>query len=536
MVANPNSNLVFDFPDPTPRFDFDDTSPKKTSPQTKKGLGSKRFGKKKFGSIIGTNNNKAGSSSPTKNSNSSSNNKASDESPSRHSVGGNSYSGTATTASLNTSLTSISPSGSRNSSPLQTRSSSGDLAGGPPQVLGSGSTSAAYSVPHFDFNTTTPTATKLNLPTIGNTTINGTKPRHARNVSSAGSASGYISEVSEFSFDRVTVATNESGITGQSSHISWNFMNDGGVMEAVGMGDKFTPYTGDTNATTGNNNKELLNTGTRTQKRGSPPGHQKKTSSSTFSNVSISDDEMDNIPFTGIVNQYLNDSGDHQSVMSELSERTSSRLNPEYDAVREILRDGMESCNAKRKEQENIKETKAAKVVNSKLKLLTMIKAEDTNDKNTNSNSNKGDNGSTDTTAKSSGAKSTLTSSTTTNMLQNIQSNYSKFKTSRNNGQKESTTILSSIIEDLQFCGLYLCGIDTTDDDDENNNGCSLFTNNKGGCGGGGKGTKGYEDSMKKKKEERKKETEDTFLGKVIKCGNNVPGCGDTFCGVVEFA
>lgn len=312
-------------------------------------------------------------------------------------------------------------------------------------------------------------------------------------------------------------------------------MNDGGVMEAVGMGDKFTPYTGDTNATTGNNNKELLNTGTRTQKRGSPPGHQKKTSSSTFSNVSISDDEMDNIPFTGIVNQYLNDSGDHQSVMSELSERTSSRLNPEYDAVREILRDGMESCNAKRKEQENIKETKAAKVVNSKLKLLTMIKAEDTNDKNTNSNSNKGDNGSTDTTAKSSGAKSTLTSSTTTNMLQNIQSNYSKFKTSRNNGQKESTTILSSIIEDLQFCGLYLCGIDTTEDD-ENNNGCSLFTNNKGGCGGGGKGTKGYEDSMKKKKEERKKETEDTFLGKVIKCGNNVPGCGDTFCGVVEFA
>jgi chitodextrinase len=58
--------------------------------------------------------------------------------------------------------------------------------------------------------------------------------------------------VSEFSFDRVTVTTNETSgrdyCTVASSNVSWNFFDETGVGGAGGMngnGGDFVPYTGE---------------------------------------------------------------------------------------------------------------------------------------------------------------------------------------------------------------------------------------------------------------------------------------------------
>ena len=76
--------------------------------------------------------------------------------------------------------------------------------------------------------------------------------------------------------------------------------------------------------------------------------------------------------------------------------------------------------------------------------------------------------------------------------------------------------MLHSIMEDIQFCGLYFCGIDTTADNGVTK---SAYAD-------------AHEDTLRRRKEEMKQEAEDMFLGKVISCGRGtVGGC----CGAVEF-
>jgi len=58
-------------------------------------------------------------------------------------------------------------------------------------------------------------------------------------------------------------------------------------------------------------------------------------------------------------------------------------------------------------------------------------------------------------------------------------------------------------MEDIQFCGLYFCGIDTTADNGVKK---SAYAD-------------AHEDTLRRRKEEMKQEEEDTFLGKVISCG-----------------
>jgi hypothetical protein len=113
------------------------------------------------------------------------------------------------------------------------------------------------------------------------------------------------------------------------------------------------------------------------------------------------------------------------------------------------------------------------------------------------------------------------------NFLHDLRTTYAQFKAALNDknestgaggGNNDNTNsnsgMFQSFVEDVQFCGLYFCGLDTTD--------CCADPDEK----------KRYEDSLKKKKEERKREADDTFLGKVIAvCGEGqhivVNECGD---------
>ena len=541
MVTNPNSNLVFDFPDPTPRFEFDDSPTRNnnnkpnnnnnTPPSRKTG---KRFGKfstKKL--ITGRGGNSSGGGSGV----------------GEKDDGLDETNDTAAT-SLNSSLNSSSTATNSNSPPSLKRNNSGDKAAGLNFTLADSSSSNINNN-----NSSSSSSTKLNLlPSIGSTTL------HKRNPSIA---SGYVSEVSEFSFDRVTVTTNDTDgiMTGQSSNVSWNFMDEtvlgagglqlqsggGGGVEGTTKYNNSTrsvgcvPYTGGggslLNGTDGKNSSgrngspddsRLMDTPTRetgvaltmnmassqaaltnnnnsqqqTKKRGGGGGRGRTQSSSTFDNVSLdTEDELDNIPFNGMVQRSDN------SVISEISERsrrTATQSQVGEGAVKALLREGMVNVNLR----ENGMLLDPA-LSNESESTLRRRSSHHNQQQQLNIN-NKND-----------GAKSTTSSKTSNynNLLEDITSNYTKFKTSRNNGQKEGRSILSSIIEDVQFCGLYFCGIDTTvtEDDEE---AAMMQKNNKGG------GVSSYEETLKKKKEGRKKETEDTFLGKVISC---VP---KTMCGV----
>ncbi|KAL9183236.1 hypothetical protein ACHAXT_005023 [Thalassiosira profunda] len=437
MVANPNSELVFDFPEPTPRFEFD--SPTKAAAKNNDAANSaqlkrsKRFGKFVKSKIGGKSSNDIANSSPSKAS----------------VVSGS----TRSTESLNASLDSTLDSGK-----TLAATGSGDIAGGP---------NSGYAIPHFDLQQA---PAKLNLPSRASPQTS----KHRRNPSVG---SGYISEVSEwseFSFDRVTVTTNQSGVTGKSSNLSWGFVDDN-VLRAVGVagggqneGEGFTPYTGEAGAKTAGAKTTVSK------------GHKKKTSTSTFDNVSVSDDELDHIPVSGIVGA----SG--QSVISEMSERTGAGGN---SAVKALLKEGMDSLRAKATEA---KEDSPGR--ETRTQLLRQISHAASGEL-----SEKAD-------QPSRTAPSTVPSSTMSigmagrNFLTGVKDTYKQFKFSHNDGKKEKGSILQSIVEDVQFCGLYFCGIDTTHDES------------------GGK----YEDALKAKKEDRKREMDDTFLGKVISCD----GCG----------
>mmetsp|Transcript_268 Transcript_268/g.514 ORF Transcript_268/g.514 Transcript_268/m.514 type:complete len:525 (+) Transcript_268:287-1861(+) len=522
MVANPNSNLVFDFPDPTPRFEFNDSnspargnSPGGGAASTKK---SKRFMGKFGKSKLLNNNSKNGSPNGSPKG---SNHKYAmgDDSPSKQSVGsfsGGSLGGTATTAtsSLESSLHTTLESSLNSSlggygykySGEPSRANSGDIAAGPLTSGGSSpsGSSTGYS-PHFDYaahahspklqpkpyhsNPPSPgsalSGLSMGSPGAGNNA-------HRRHPSSANSTSGYISEVSEFSFDRVTVTT--SG-TNQSSNVSWGFLDDA-VLNAVGAAQPAAGTNHGKTATNGefvmvhtmedddaDGRQKRLSSSSRTKKA----GHRQTKSAGTFSNVSLSSEE-DAIPFSGIVNDSA------QSVISEISERTGGPggrgAEGSSDAVQAILREGME--NVQRKQN-----------VDSSHEILTKIK-ETRGGKNTKDEMSSG-----------SSAKRTL--------FADMQTKYTRFKNSRRSRPKEgdnkkgndsnnkspSVGVLHSIMEDVQFCGLYFCGIDTTTDGFGTNN--VLLEDS-------------YDDLMKREKEDRKKEADNTFLGTVIQCGNNYCG------------
>ena len=246
--------------------------------------------------------------------------------------------------------------------------------------------------------------------------------------------------------------------------------------------------------------------------------HQKSRSTSTFDNVSLdTEDEMDNIPYTGKVstnNKNQHSSSDNQSVISELSDRTGGNNNNNNnnnengssspdERVKALLREGMAS---------------ATKKGEGSTKVAGDITAGEGHQGQQPSN---GEDVLPLRTKPQTVASSLSSHKTATPGLlswYDIQTTYTEFKTSRNKGKPEKSSILSSIVYDVQFCGLYFCGIDTTTDGDD-------IIDAGGACGGAMMNNNDkYENEMKQKKEDRKRQTDENFLGKIINC---VPsGCG----------
>merc|ERR1719356_1955007 len=154
----------------------------------------------------------------------------------------------------------------------------------------------------------------------------GASPRSHRR--SRASASRYISEatpdgaasrgssVSEFSFDRVTVGTNETSTGLSSGSVDWAFADDP-ALRALGA-DGIVPYLGDATAAPPGGCDG-----------GAPPAEDISVSSCS--------DDGHGIPLTGIVR------GGGQSVVSEISEEAAGRgggargSDAESEAVRALL-------------------------------------------------------------------------------------------------------------------------------------------------------------------------------------------------------
>eukprot|EP00984_Skeletonema_dohrnii_P018427 scaffold8609_cov66-Skeletonema_dohrnii-CCMP3373.AAC.1 len=301
-------SLVFDFPDPTPHFDFDNfsngggsagglsyssrdgttpassstpTTSKKTSSKKSRALFKSRFMNK------GSNNNniqqqqRPASPVPAPPQHIPNNG---DDSPLNKSMGDQSGT-TATTASMSVGSSNFSPnrlqygnkhnnhhmigrtasSGSPKSSGAKTTSTG---AAPPPPASNNGRESPRFEFSLFDDPSPSPKSgmrktllsNKPN-PYSNLTSTNLSTSNHQRNHSGDGNnlytayglssdrtaASGYISEVSEFSFDRVTVTTER---TGMSSNVSWNFME--GSQQHLGGGSGVLGALG-----SNNNNGEI---------------------------------------------------------------------------------------------------------------------------------------------------------------------------------------------------------------------------------------------------------------------------------------
>jgi len=108
---------------------------------------------------------------------------------------------------------------------------------------------------------------------------------------------------------------------------------------------------------------------------------------------------------------------------------------------------------------------------------------------------------------------SSITDNSDTSTFVKAYRRYKRRTTEHNTSN--SGNALQDIIQDVQFCGMYFCGgILVANDDTLNEN-----KNHE-------EEHQANEDSMFSK-EERRKEMDDTFLGKMIQCGNIHDSCGN---------
>ena len=303
-MSNIKSNLVFDFPDPSPRFDFEE--PASAVKSRSKRIGGGRGFKFKHGGKA-----KAATGS---NANVTSSNKLSSPSPDKS---------TATTASASSfDESAFDDSYDEVFDFGRSRQSS--------HTANHAAAVAVPSKPSFEFaDSPSPSHRPLKLPSQSNSNSYNLH----RRISSAHSNTGYISEVSEFSFDRVTVNTVETPMTGMSSNVSWNFFEEtrdlvGGPMSAAANSNTgnrddlgFVPYTGSSSSKSKNNIniRSLLENTTNNHASSSPsaaqpaaPAAQRHQIKINLDNISLSD-RSNELPISGIV-------GSNQSVVSEISD------------------------------------------------------------------------------------------------------------------------------------------------------------------------------------------------------------------------
>ena len=442
MAANPNSELVFDFPDPTPRFDFDQSSstgagassPKKrTSIRRGKRFG--RFSKAKSAALSTV---KAGSSSPGKSVDTSLDtdttaeeswvDSLTSEEGSRNNGSGNGH-----------AFRSSSPAGSKGSASGAPQRAwlSSKIRGASPNSLDLSKHSGTSGGSVGNGNA----AERLNLPSPRA----GRRHRRTASGGSKTAASGYISEttadMSEFSFDRVTVTTNETSIhTGMSSSINWGFISDG-ALDQMGLSTKdYTPYVG----RAGGQPQPPSQTCPHPYQDAnvSSPNAARKTSDA----VSLSSCGSENdIPMSGIV------SGDAQSLISEISEEINQiergrDFHEESDAVRRLLA-GEDGGGAAMSTSTGAKVTVWSGNTDAVERESTIGSCDDR-------------------TKLVPDFPDIMSIASTTadhanGLLDKLSSSYGRFRISRP-GDATKKSVLAGIAENFQACGVWLCGNDTT--------------------------------------------------------------------------
>jgi len=582
-------SLVFDFPDPTPHFDFDNfsngggsagglshnsggspiavttttsssSSAKKTSSKKSRALFKSRFmNKGNSNRNSNTSNQQQRPASPVPARSSSSqhhhgNNGGGDDSPLNKSMGDQSGT-TATTASLSVEGSgSFSPNrlkyGHSNHSSNKQRagstspkpSSATSAMAPPPNNTNTGKESPRFEFGLFDdtspskghssgmrksllsnkpnpySNLTSTTATSNNNSTNTHTQQqqNTSAGENTNNLyttyglsSDRTAASGYISEVSEFSFDRVTVNTER---TGMSSNVSWNFLDNGGssphplgsrsgsggdgVLGALGSGGGTNGGGGSSKLAPPDIENLLLDDALLQQQQQQNGSHHHHHHHHGHSN----NGHRMNV-FTGEIHQ-----SSDQSVISEISEGIDgiddgitggagggAGTNSGMDFINSILMEKYEGAgkvgNQHHQQQYDGKGQQQQQLTST----ATPLRKQSSNNNNTIS------------TVGTSGGDFTSIGSTHANEKYIQQrSNNNNSSTHQTNKTEQPRSIFKAIIEDIQFCGMYFCGLDTTVEDD------GQLTDNKRDLLHGSPS-----------KEARKKEMDRTFLGKFVNCARN---------------
>ncbi|KAL7484053.1 hypothetical protein ACHAW6_009693 [Cyclotella cf. meneghiniana] len=519
-MTNIKSGLVFDFPDATPRFEFSDSTSAFATSSSKKGGGpklknSKGFGKFKSQIARGANALDATGS-------------ASRFSPDKS---------TATTASESSFDESVfddfdlqvfdfgkskrsdaKPAG-RAASPARTATTQSHSLAANSTVSG---THYELSAGKSSFEATA--IKPLKLPAH-----NSPQHIHKRTQSTHSNIStGYISEVSEFSFDRVTVNTNETPMTGASSNVSWNFFEEtkdllkhddtnGIFVPYTGQGDdkQFTAVRHGSNHNQTKNNtitiKSLLEDTNNTHKNIQNKNNNRQTRGNatnriSMDNISLSD-QSNELPISGIV-------GSNQSIVSEISGDNIQDEEHLNDNVQMHLKEANTSVNSKHVSDNRRNDSKTKSLTTSKNgnKTFSVASSPHCDEKNPSKPSSsilqdfqdyknkriqQRELQSQATQPKSLHGNNTRTATTRTNDPDNGGDD------TNNKGGSLFQSIMGNVCIGLGFCTWYLCGTDTTQQEGE----------------------------KEPTKEERQKEMDQTFLGKIIFCS-----CQDFDCGGMSVA
>ena len=431
MAPAPNSNLVFDFPDATPRFEFSDSSPTKNNgiwkngkPKLKKGFGSKN----KINSCIGSSG-KSGSGV----------NGAS-------SVNGNDIVGNGSGAINNCAI----------------------YGGG-----GSGEQIAMYE---FDNENTT------------------NKP-----ITSHNRTPSYVSEVSEFSFDRVTVTTAETPYTNASSNVSWNFFEemDAVTNDAAGNGgnQQFVPYTGEYGVdeslvSAGGNyhgrkveNRHRNIANSSDNHRSPSTRHERHTSlrsggnnskvDTAFDNISLSDcDSENNIPITGVISDNVSAISEISGELDEIQDKSLREQFMEGWKRAEKRHQSSQPKKAEQRSQSVLPDRKSqsynggSSMVNSPVRKYKGRNIVDSNLGNENGKAKTFLDDIKESYNEFKRNRSCRKNNISSNNSQVQQGSINQNKSFNPNNEQEDKNLFQSLLEDIYFCGWYFCGIDTTKSND----------------------------------------------------------------------
>ena len=566
-------SLVFDFPDTSPQFDFDNfghggnnnhnsSSLAVTTPSS----GNKKSGKKSrtnlFKSRFLAKSSNSHSHANSSSSSSSSNKRPSSpvgmgltESPLNKSVGDESGT-TATTASLSVGSNGFSPprSSSLKYNSVNNRGHYSPKSSSSPKRSNnnnSNSSNGGRESPRFEFSlfddtspksnnssgmrkqqpnpysnltsTTTTTSTNNNLSTPLHTHLTNNHNIYNGLLSSdRTAASGYFSEVSEFSFDRVTVTTERTGV---SSNVSWNFFDGSPSQDGGGGGSSLNNSCGD-------GVDEILGALGSSQRRNDPSDYRMANKLLDEELLFQHSGDDDGITGVGEIHQRCD-----QSVISEISEG--------IDGLHDIAGirggggkdDGMEFINAVLRDKYNDDDDDVGKKKSDDDGRGSSMQFGN-HDLHVYKRNGGGGGGGTVSTATPTTASTAATppcqqnsgnnntSSTISTLgnsndhlgFANVASTHATTKSRpkpTTTSSKHTTTtpnrnnrpFLKAIIEDIQFCGMYFCGIDTTVQDD------GQLTDDQ--CKDG----RVYPNGSK---EARAKELDDSLLGQFVMC----TGCG----------